>query len=234
MSTRAILYSGIAFLTAGAILVIVSDATAQREATSKTSANSTPTRRRANRQPMAWTPAREAAAYTFAKVNHPELADLLDRLKSTKKNRRAYQRAIRQLYFDSERLARLKDLDGKSKSKRYGVALNLWKLDSRIRLLTAQVAMSQGKNKELESQLDAALKERIDLRIAQMEADHARTLERAKKLKQQIDKIKNDKDKAAAVHLQRVKRGLGLKRKRTRAKNKNRRRPMKGKKTDTP
>lgn len=226
MTTRTLFTSGIALLAAGVTFIVANNATAQRdgENTSKTSTANTPTRRRPKRQPMAWTPGREAAAYTFAKVNHPELADLLDRLKKSPK-KRAYQRAIRQLYFDSERLARLKDFDSKSKTKRYGVALKLWKLDSRIRLLTARVAMSKGQDKELQSQLDTALKERIDLRIAQMEADHARTLERAKRLKQQIENIKSNKDKAAKQHLAKVKRGLGLKRKRTRNKNKNRRRP---------
>lgn len=237
MIRRALFIGGIAIIGLAAIPdgCVAADpssgatiALAQRERTTNTAANNKPT----NRRPMAWTPAREAAAYTFAKVNHPELAEILDRLKSGK-NRAAYRRAIRQLYHDSERLARLKDRDNSKEGKRYKRALRLWKLDSRIRLLTAQVATSRKPDKDLEAQLKTALKERIDLRIEQMEADHARALDRVRKLEKSIENLKANKEKAAEQHLQRVKRGLGLKRKRA-ARNKNRKRAAKSKKSTRP
>src|SRR6185436_5664149 len=49
------------------------------------------------------TPEREAAAVTFVKLHHPDLAELLGHLKQS--NPREYQRAIRDLFRTSENLA---------------------------------------------------------------------------------------------------------------------------------
>ena len=50
------------------------------------------------------TPERQAAALKFAELHHPELYELLQNLKEAR--RPEYQEAVRQLYNDSERLAR--------------------------------------------------------------------------------------------------------------------------------
>lgn len=163
----------------------------------------------ATNRPMALTPAREAAAVTFARINHPELAGLLGRLK--KRNKAAYRRALRQLYRDSERLARMKE---RLPAERYELALNAWKLDSRIRLLAARVATLPRPDPELQAQLKEALLEQVDLRIRQMESDRQRLLQRIRKMDATIAKLRADRDEAADQHLQRVKRSLGLKKKR--------------------
>src|SRR5687768_12762986 len=57
-----------------------------------------------NRGPMpSFTPEREAAAMTFVQAHHAELAPLLTHLKKSRPN--DYQKAIRKLFGDSERLA---------------------------------------------------------------------------------------------------------------------------------
>jgi hypothetical protein len=154
--------------------------------------------------PMAITPAREAAALTFAKLYHAELAHLLDGLK--KRNRRAYRQAIRQLYLDSERLARVKDRD----PKRYDLSLQIWKLDSRIRLLAARVLQVKDPDPKLEEQLKKALGERVDLRLRQMEMDRERMVQRLKKIDANIADLQTNRDKAIDQQLKRVKRSLGI------------------------
>ena len=54
---------------------------------------------------------REAAAMTFVRMNHPELATLLDQLKLN--DLPEYQRAIRELFHSSEKLAQLQERNPK-------------------------------------------------------------------------------------------------------------------------
>lgn len=171
-------------------------------------------------QPMALTEARKAAALTFASVHHPELAELLRRLE--KRNKAAYRRAVRQLYLDSERLARIKERS----PARYELELKLWKADSRIRLLAARVATSKRPDPKLEEQLKEALRERVELRIGQLEIEKQRLESRLRKLEEEISSLRDKPDVALEKYLQRVKRGLGI-RKRTnrKASPKTKRRP---------
>jgi hypothetical protein len=172
-----------------------------RETADKTKAK---TAKRAG-NPMAITPAREAAALKFAELYHPELAHLLEGLK--KRNRKAYRQAIRQLYLDSERLAKLKEGPN---PKRYDIALQAWKLDSRIRLLAARVLLVKNPDPALEEQLKKALRERVDLRLQQMQLERDRLDKRLQKLNVDISALQDDRDAAVEQQLKRVKRSLGL------------------------
>lgn len=172
--------------------------------------------------PMSITPAREAAALAFAKQNHSELVPLLKKLKT--RNRRAYRQAIRQLFLDSERLARLQDTN----SKRYELALKTWKLDSRIRLLAARVLLVKNPDPRLEEQLKKALGERVDVRMRQLEMERGRLEKRLQKLNTEIIKL-HDRDAAVEQQLKRVKRSLGIRSR----KSKGKRRRAKPRKTVT-
>jgi len=167
--------------------------------------------------PMAVTPAREAAALTFAKLHHEELAKLLAHLK--KRDQKAYARAIRRLYLDSERLARIKE---RGNAKRHELALRIWKLDSRIRLMAARVLLAKQSDPKLEAQLKEALRERVDLRIQQMEIEHRRALKRAQRLAAGIAELQANRDDAVEKELQRVKRSLGLRKGRGKSRPKSR------------
>jgi len=188
-----------------------------------------PGHRHAGRQPSksssrprktakALTPAREAAALAFAKSHHPELAELLKRLK--KRSKPAYRRAVRRLYLDSERMARIKERS----SERYQLALETWQADSRIRLLAARIATSKRPSSKLESQLEEALQERIDLRIRHLEHDRRRLLQRVERIEQTTARLREDREKAARHYLQRIKRSLGLKNRNERINKRNKNR----------
>jgi hypothetical protein len=196
--------------------VTVGTAALAQRAGSTTSAKSAPVnagQRTAN--PMAITPAREAAALKFAELYHPELANLLEGLKS--RNKRAYRQAIRHLYLDSERLAKIREIN----PKRYEVSLQIWKLDSRIRLLAARVLLVKNPDPKLEEQLRKALGERVDLRLQQMQMDRERTLNRLKKLDADIAKLQGDRDGAVELQFKRVKRSLGIRPRRAKGKRRN-------------
>ena len=148
------------------------------------------------------TPERQAAALKFAELHHPELYQLIQGLK--KANRPEYHKAIRQLYNDSERLARLKERI----PDRYELALEEWQMDSRLRLLVARMTMSAG-DPELEGQLQELLQERLDTRLALMKFDRERQAAKLAKLDDQIQDLESDREAAIQKDLLQIKRSLG-------------------------
>ncbi len=148
------------------------------------------------------TPERQAAALKFAELHHPELYQLIQGLK--KANRPEYQKAIRQLYNDSERLARLKERI----PDRYELALEEWQMDSRLRLLVARMTMSAG-DPELEGQLQELLQKRLDTRLALMKFDRERQAAKLAKLDDQIQELESDREATIQKDLLQIKRSLG-------------------------
>src|SRR5262249_19634201 len=71
------------------------------------------------------TPEREAAVKTFVDQHHPELGELLVHLKEN--NKKEYEKAVRDLFKTSERLARTHEMD----VERYDLELKLWQTQSR-------------------------------------------------------------------------------------------------------
>ena len=142
------------------------------------------------------TPGREAAAMTFVKQHHPELAELLIYLKGS--NRKEYQLAVRDLFRASERLAQIQERD----AERYELELALWKMGSRIQLLSARLQMSQ--DEELVEQLRAALNEQIDLRLTILQRDRDRQSERLTKLDEQLERIASRRQQAVERELKKL------------------------------
>lgn len=149
------------------------------------------------------TPERQAAAMKFAELHHPELYQLLQGLK--RGSRAEYQQAVRQLYSDSERLARLKE----RAPSRYDFVLTEWQLDSRMRLLVARMTMSSD-DPELKAQLQELLKKRHENRLALLKLDRERQAARLAKLDDQIQEMESDREAAIQKDLLRIQRSLGL------------------------
>ncbi len=168
----------------------------------------------------------EAVALKFAKTHHSELYDLLLQLKRNRPTQ--YQPAILELYGTSERLDRLKD----NKSDRYEHSLQLWKFDSRIRLLAARMTMSS--DPMLEAEIKSLLLERLELRLQQLTTERDQLQSRVEKLNENIDAIANDRDSAALKELERLKKSLARytlkadsRTKRTRANSRTKQTPQK-------
>jgi hypothetical protein len=149
-----------------------------------------------NTELPSFTPEREAAALTFAGMHHPELATLLEQLKSS--NPKGYRSAVQELFAQSERLARLHTRT----PERYEAELALWKLDSRIRLKAARSAMSDAA--ETREELKALLLERNDLRLSLMRQDRDRQAARLEKLDASIQQIEQNREQAADNELERL------------------------------
>jgi len=140
---------------------------------------------------------REAAALAFAREHHPELAALIAKLRTD--NRTQFDRALRELAQDRERLVRLKQ----QSSPQYELGLAAWKLDSRAHLLAARMTMSQ--DPALEAELKKILRERVDLRLKQLQLERGRLQDRLAQVKTSIQTIEADKEAAADKDLQRIK-----------------------------
>ena len=80
-------------------------ATSAESTSAKSDASAKPVK--SSKRVSGFTEEREAAAMTFVRMNHPELASLLDQLKLN--DVAEYQRAIRELFHSSEKLAQLQE-----------------------------------------------------------------------------------------------------------------------------
>lgn len=146
------------------------------------------------------TPAREAKAIAFARKHHPELADLLARLK--KADAQAYEKALREVSQNTERLGKMREAD----AERYELSLRVWTLDSRIRLLAARSTMSNDPG--IESELRALLRERQDVRLALLKLDRNRLQTRLERLEGQIQQLQSDPESAVENDFVRIQREI--------------------------
>ena len=144
----------------------------------------------------------EKSALDFAQKHHPELAELIERLQ--KGNRAEYRKAIVQLHETKTRLERLRERS----PDRFVLLLEQWKLDSRLRLLVAQMEMSD--DPQLNSQIDKLLAEKVRNREQIMELDRNRTRERLNRILEQITELKDDRESAKQKELNAIRRSLGL------------------------
>lgn len=119
-----------------------------------------------------------ASALEFAKTHHPELASLLEQLRVNAP--KDFDAAVTDLNRTRERLERSR----KNTPERYELELVAWKLDSRVRLLAARLAM--GGDPGLEEELRDALEERFDVRIKLLKDERDRLHKRVGRLDEQI------------------------------------------------
>jgi hypothetical protein len=132
-------------------------------------------------KPLLITPEREAAAMTFVRQHHAELSELLIYLKESAP--REYERAVRDLFRASERLAQIQERD----SAAYELELNLWKARSRAQLISARLQMAD--DPQLRDELRAALTDEYDLRVRVLKNDRERLADRLRNLDEQIGRL---------------------------------------------
>jgi len=148
---------------------------------------------RGARPPMAVTPERESAVMTFVERNHPALKDVLASLKSNRP--KEYEKAIRDIYQTSERLANIKERD----PKLYDLELKNWTLRSQIQLLTAQMVMVG--TDEIRAQLRKLLNEQMDVRAEMLRLEQQRAQERLTRIDDELSKIGSDREKRVEKQL---------------------------------
>jgi hypothetical protein len=129
---------------------------------------------------------REEAVFVLVREHHPDLVELLKRLKATKPKQ--YEQAVKELSRDAQRLEAAHERD----PERYGLDLRAWQLDSRIRLLTAKLSLED--RPELQEDLKATLAERADVRLAQRQLERDRAAARLKKFDEDIVKLTSNRE----------------------------------------
>ncbi len=132
---------------------------------------------------------RETVALEFVAEHHPELSELLGQLKIA--HPAQYQAALRDLLRAADRISTLKD------PALYELDLEDWKLDSRINLLAARIAMEP--NLEQQAELKSLLVRHNDVRLKRLELERSRLESRLEKLNTQIEKHRADPARAAQV-----------------------------------
>ena len=140
---------------------------------------------------------KEASALAFAREHHSELAELVENLRS--RHPAHFNKAVRELSRTQERLEKLHEARSQ---QRYENELAIWKLDSRIRLLSARSAMKESPPDT--EQLQELLRQRYDLRTAFQQQERDRLAERVKVLDTQIAESSSQRDAVVAKEFERM------------------------------
>lgn len=161
------------------------------------------------------TPEREAAVMTFVERNHPQLRDLLTQLKMSQP--KEYERALRELFRVTERLATIQEKD----PKQHALELQAWTLQSRNQLIAARLRMARDKRKpgessddmppselqhreELEAELEGILGQQIDVRMEIMAYERAKAQQRLEKLDKEISDLKTNRNQTVSNQMQQI------------------------------
>ena len=138
----------------------------------------------------------------FAQQYHPELADLLTRLRDSHPDQ--FTKAIKELDRTRERLEKFRERD----TERYSILLREWQLDSRVRLLAARLTMST--SAELETELRQVLTERHDVRLQLLTYDRERSKTRLQKMDEQIAEHVQSRESTVDRELDRIKKNADV------------------------
>lgn len=140
--------------------------------------------------------AREQSALQFAEQHHPELARLLEPLR--RMNPKEYREAMRDLTRTAERLEKLQE----RQPERYEFELQLWKLNSRIRL---HVAQAQGPDDDAaRQQLSAWIAERNRIQAAWLVQERDKLRARLGKVDEELEKLQSDSPATADAEARRL------------------------------
>lgn len=118
------------------------------------------------------------AAMAFASEHHPELARLLEQLRKSRPNE--FQRAMRELDQQIQTLEKMREKN----PTRFAHQLELWKIDSQIRVLVAKWSRTQ--DDALQHEIRALLQQRRDMKLALLKVDQQRLTEQMQKVEKQI------------------------------------------------
>ncbi len=150
-------------------------------------------------------PKRETAAVAFAQQHHPQLAELLTRLKASHPEQ--YTKALRELDKTRMRLEKARETD----ADRSAILLREWQLDSRVRLLAARITMTT--SEELETELRQVLTERHDVRLQLLTYDREKSKTRLQKMDEQIAEHVQNRETSIDREFDRIKKTAEIRKK---------------------
>jgi len=150
----------------------------------------------AKRTAVTLTVDQEDEALKFAAMHHPELAELLEMLRS--KSRPGFHRGVRELHASILRLERFQE----KQPARFDFELQNWKTDSRIRLLTARWVMTQ--DPDLEKEIRSLLSKRFQMKHDRLKTERQRLVERLTQLDKQIEDGNDDRENTLSIEWERL------------------------------
>jgi len=133
---------------------------------------------------------RRKELFEFVETHHKELKPLLNQLR--KKRPSQYQSVLRSL---DVKVRQLQSIEKKSPA-RHKQMLDDWTLQSKIQLLSAQIAIknSEKEKGKLRAQIRPLIQKQIDTRIKQFEADAKNAKERYDKISKQLKTLTEKRD----------------------------------------
>ena len=128
------------------------------------------------------TQSRRAELMEFITLHHPEIKPLLNSLQ--KKRKKQYESAIQTL---DQEIKRLQSLEKRAPEK-YKKSLEQWVLRSKVKLLSAQLAIKKtnAEKTAVQNRIKAIIEKQQDLRVEQLAAEIARIKKRLAKYESQL------------------------------------------------
>lgn len=130
--------------------------------------------------------ARKKELLLFVREHHPQLEKLLDRLRS--KRPRLFQKAVSALDRD---VTRLQAIEQRS-AERHALALEEWKIKSRIEVLSAQLAFKDSEEKRVA--VRTMMGQLLDLNIQQREFERNQLANRLETVDKRIAEMKSNRE----------------------------------------
>jgi hypothetical protein len=165
---------------------------------------------------------REAAAWGFVMTHHPQLGEVLSRLKIMHLGQ--YEKAINQITLAAERISRMQKAD----PKRGELELEDWKLGSQIQLAAAKLSLAR-EDAELQQELGKIVRKQLEHRLKVTEFERDRVAARLKVLDEQAAKQKETLANMAELRVNEMLREITKTRKNLQAENNNPKKPAKSK-----
>ena len=135
----------------------------------------------------------------FVEANHSELEELLSRLDNSKQRR--YNQAMAGLDKAVKKLETIK----KRTPKRYDVALEQWKLESRIKVAGAQVKLND--TEETRAKLESLVNQLVDFHIQRLKNDRNQIEQRLQQTESRLKEFESNRDKMIEKRIKNATRG---------------------------
>ena len=143
-----------------------------------------------------FTSERETAALAFVKEQHPQLIEVLERLKKIKPEE--YQWAIREISGDTEQLSIVKNRD----ANEYAIQLEAWRLRSKVGLAAAD--LNAKRTEEKEQTLRNLLRLQLVNQLKQQELERERIATRLAAIDKRIAELREATEQTIDTRYQRL------------------------------
>ena len=154
---------------------------------------------------------RKAKLMEFVSEHHPDLKRLLGLLEERRPAQ--YRKAMRTLSTQFDRLQNVKKRD----PKKFEIALEYWKVHSRIEVLTARIALN-GPDK-YEDKLKELIRQRQEIKVELQKYEVAKLEQRLNRLQANLSKTQNSMDSEVEKQLKQILNGAQRARDRRRTGN---------------